>query len=149
MENIRIEKRVEGIAEVRDESGRNGLRIVIELKKEADAQGILAYLLKKTDLQVAYNFNMVAIVNKTPRQLGLKAILDAYIAHQKEVVTFRSHYELEKAEDRAHVLEGLVKGAEPPGRDHRHDQGVEEPPGRAEQPRGPIRVLRASSGRDS
>ncbi|NBD27827.1 DNA gyrase subunit A [Paenibacillus glycinis] len=109
MENIRIEKRVEGIAEVRDESGRNGLRIVIELKKEADAQGILAYLLKKTDLQVAYNFNMVAIVNKTPQQLGLKAILDAYIAHQKEVVTFRSRYELEKAEDRAHVLEGLAK----------------------------------------
>lgn len=109
MENIRIEKKVEGIAEVRDESGRNGLRIVIELKKEADAQGILAYLLKKTDLQVAYNFNMVAIVNKTPMQLGLKAMLDAYIAHQKEVVTFRSQYELEKAEDRAHVLEGLAK----------------------------------------
>ncbi|MFC4809442.1 DNA gyrase subunit A [Paenibacillus sp. GCM10023250] len=109
MENIRIEKRVEGIAEVRDESGRNGLRIVVELKKEADAQGILAYLLKKTDLQVAYNFNMVAIVNKTPMQLGLKAMLSAYIDHQKEVVTFRSRYELEKAEDRAHVLEGLAK----------------------------------------
>jgi len=109
MENIRLEKKVEGIAEVRDESGRNGLRIVVELKKEADAQGILAYLLKKTDLQVAYNFNMVAIVNKTPMQLGLKAILAAYIEHQKEVVTFRTKYELEKAEDRAHVLEGLVK----------------------------------------
>jgi topoisomerase-4 subunit A len=109
MENIRLEKKVEGIAEVRDESGRNGLRIVIELKKEADAQGILAYLLKKTDLQVTYNFNMVAIVNKHPRQLGIKEILEAYIEHQKEVVTFRSQYELEKAEDRAHVLEGLVK----------------------------------------
>ncbi|QHW34440.1 DNA gyrase subunit A [Paenibacillus rhizovicinus] len=109
MENIRIEKKVEGIAEVRDESGRNGLRIVVELKKEADAPGILAYLLKKTDLQVAYNFNMVAIVNKAPQQLGLKAILSAYIAHQKEVVTLRSRYELEKAEDRAHVLEGLAK----------------------------------------
>jgi topoisomerase-4 subunit A len=109
MENIRLEKKVEGIAEVRDESGRNGLRIVIELKKEADAQGILAYLLKKTDLQVTYNFNMVAIVNKHPRQLGIKDILEAYIEHQKEVVTFRSQYELEKAEDRAHVLEGLVK----------------------------------------
>ncbi|MBM7563466.1 DNA gyrase subunit A [Paenibacillus sacheonensis] len=109
MENIRIEKKVEGIAEVRDESGRNGLRIVVELKKEADAQGILAYLLKKTDLQVAYSFNMVAIVNKTPQQLGLKAMLEAYIAHQKEVVTLRSKYELEKAEDRAHVLEGLAK----------------------------------------
>ncbi|GGA01547.1 DNA topoisomerase 4 subunit A [Paenibacillus marchantiophytorum] len=109
MENIRLEKKIEGIAEVRDESGRNGLRIVIELKKEADAQGILAYLLKKTDLQVTYNFNMVAIVNKAPRQLGFREILEAYIAHQKEVVTFRSQYELEKAEDRAHVLEGLVK----------------------------------------
>lgn len=109
MENIRLEKRVEGIAEVRDESGRNGLRIVVELKKDADAQGILAYLLKKTDLQVAYNFNMVAIVNKTPKQLGLKDILEAYINHQKEVVTFRTQFELEKAEDRAHVVEGLVK----------------------------------------
>jgi topoisomerase IV subunit A len=109
MENLRLEKKVEGIAEVRDESGRNGLRIVVELKKDADAQGVLAYLLKKTDLQVTYNFNMVAIVNKTPRQLGLKALLEAYIEHQKDVVTKRSQYELEKAEDRAHVLEGLVK----------------------------------------
>lgn len=109
MENIRLEKKVEGIAEVRDESGRAGMRIVIELKKDADAQGILAYLLKKTDLQVTYNFNMVAIVNKTPQQLGLKEMLAAYIDHQKEVVTHRTTYELEKAEDRAHVLEGLVK----------------------------------------
>ncbi|XEC92657.1 DNA gyrase subunit A [Paenibacillus tarimensis] len=109
MENIRLEKKVEGIAEVRDESGRNGLRIVVELKKDADAQGILAYLFKKTDLQVTYNFNMVAIVNKTPKQLGLKDMLSAYIDHQKDVVTHRTKYELEKAEDRAHVLEGLVK----------------------------------------
>jgi topoisomerase-4 subunit A len=109
MENLRLEKKVEGIAEVRDESGRNGLRIVVELKKEADAQGILAFLLKKTDLQVNYNFNMVAIVNKTPKQLGLAEMLHAYVEHQKEVVTNRSQYELEKAEDRAHVLEGLAK----------------------------------------
>ncbi|WP_410514896.1 DNA gyrase subunit A [Paenibacillus sp. BR2-3] len=109
MENIRLEKKIEGIAEVRDESGREGLRIVVELKKDADAQGILAYLLKKTDLQVTYNFNMVAIVNKAPQQLGLKAILEAYIAHQREVVTHRTQYDLERAEDRAHVLEGLVK----------------------------------------
>lgn len=109
MENIRLEKKVEGIAEVRDESGRNGLRIVVELKKDADAQGILAYLFKKTDLQVTYNSNMVAIVKKAPRQLGLKAIIEAYIAHQREVVTYRTKYELEKAEDRSHVLEGLVK----------------------------------------
>ncbi|MCI3920371.1 DNA gyrase subunit A [Paenibacillus sp. TRM 82003] len=109
METIRLEKKVEGIAEVRDESGRNGLRIVVELKKEADAQGILTYLLKKTDLQVNYNFNMVAIVNKTPRQLGLKEMLVAYVEHQKDVVTRRSRHDLEKAEDRAHVLEGLAK----------------------------------------
>lgn len=69
----------------------------------------MAYLLKKTDLQVTYNFNMVAIVNKAPHQLGLKSILEAYIAHQREVVTFRTRFELEKAQDRAHVLEGLVK----------------------------------------
>ncbi|WP_080839785.1 DNA gyrase subunit A [Cohnella massiliensis] len=109
IDNLRLEKKVEGIAEVRDESGRNGLRIVIELKKDADADGILAFLFKKTDLQVAYSFNMVAIVNKAPRQLGLKAMLDAYIAHQVEVVTHRTQFDLEKAEDRAHVLEGLVK----------------------------------------
>lgn len=109
MENIRLEKKVEGIAEVRDESGRAGLRIVVELKKDADAQGILAYLLKKTDLQVTYNFNMVAIVNKAPRQLGVVEMLRAYIEHQREVVTFRTEFELEKARDRHHVLEGLVK----------------------------------------
>jgi len=109
METIRLEKKVEGIAEVRDESGRNGLRIVVELKKDADAQGILTYLLKKTDLQVNYNFNMVAIVNKTPKQLGLKEMLVAYVEHQKDVVTRRSRHDLEKAEDRAHVLEGLAK----------------------------------------
>jgi topoisomerase-4 subunit A len=109
MENLRIEKKVEGIAEVRDESGRDGLRIVVELKKDVDAQGILNFMLKKTDLQVAYNFNMVAIVNKAPRQLGFKDILVAYIAHQKEVVTRRSQYDLDKAEDRAHVVEGLIK----------------------------------------
>ncbi|WP_442603924.1 DNA gyrase subunit A [Paenibacillus sp. KN14-4R] len=109
MENVRLEKKVEGIAEVRDESGRDGLRIVVELRKDADAKGILNYLLKKTDLQVTYNFNMVAIVNKTPMLLGIKQILDAYIEHQKEVVTFRTQYDLDKALDRAHVLEGLAK----------------------------------------
>lgn len=109
IENIRLEKKVEGISEVRDESGREGLRIVIELKKEADAEGILTYLFKKTDLQVAYNFNMVAIVNKAPQQLGLREMLKAYIEHQKEVVTLRTKHDLAKAEDRAHILEGLVK----------------------------------------
>jgi len=109
MENVRLDKKVEGIQEVRDESGRDGLRIVIELRKDADAQGILNYLLKKTDLQVAYNFNMVAIVNKAPKQLGILEMMQAYIEHQKEVVTHRSQYELDKALDRMHVLEGLAK----------------------------------------
>lgn len=109
IENIRLDRKVEGIAEVRDESGRDGLRIVIELRKDADAEGILNYLLKKTDLQVTYNFNMVAIVNKAPRQLGLKPILEAYIAHQQEVVTYRTKYDLERAEDKVHVVDGLVK----------------------------------------
>lgn len=109
LENIRLEKKIDGIAEVRDESGRNGLRIVVELRKDADAQGVLNYMLKKTDLQVAYSFNMVAIVNKAPKQLGIKEMLSAYIAHQKDVVTRRTRFDLEKAEDRAHVLEGLIK----------------------------------------
>lgn len=109
MEQIRLEKQVEGIAEVRDESGREGLRIVVELKKDVDATAILNYLLKKTDLQVIYNFNMVAIVNKAPQQMGIMPILQAYVEHQKEVVTKRTEYLLQKATDRVHVLEGLVK----------------------------------------
>lgn len=107
MEHIRLDKKIEGIAEVRDESGRNGLRIVIELKKEADSQSILHYLLKKTDLQTAYNFNMVAIVNKAPQQLGIKAMLTAYLDHQKEVVLRRTQYDLRKAQDREHILLGF------------------------------------------
>ncbi|SFL73948.1 DNA topoisomerase IV subunit A [Salibacterium qingdaonense] len=109
MDEIRFDKKVEGIAEVRDDTDRTGLRIVIELKKEADPQGVLNYLYKNTDLQVSYNFNMVAIHNKTPQLLGLKQLLQAYISHQKEVVTNRSQYELNKAERRQHIVEGLKK----------------------------------------
>ena len=83
---------LEGIAEVRDESDRTGLRIVIELKKEIDAMAILQYLLKNTDLQVTYNFNMIAIHNRRPTMMTLPFLLDAYIDHQKEVVTRRSQY---------------------------------------------------------
>ena len=82
---MRILKKVEGISEVRDESDREGLRVVIELKKNANAQGILNYLFKNTDLQVSYNFNMVAINNKRPEHVGLKTILEAYLEHQREV----------------------------------------------------------------
>jgi len=109
IDEIRLDRKVEGINEVRDETDRTGLRIVIELKKEADAQGVLNFLYKNTDLQITYNFNMVAIMDRRPVLMSLPKILDAYIAHQKEVITNRSHYELEKARDRQHVVEGLIK----------------------------------------
>ena len=105
----RLDKRLEGIAEVRDESDRMGLRIVIEMKKDIQAQGILNYLYKSTDLQVAYNFNMIAIHNRRPTMMTLPLMLDAYITHQKEVVTKRSEYDLLKAKDRLHIVEGLIK----------------------------------------
>ncbi|MBU8906115.1 DNA topoisomerase IV subunit A [Desertibacillus haloalkaliphilus] len=109
MDELRFDKKVDGIAEVRDDTDRTGLRIVIELKKEADAEGILNFLFKNTDLQITYNFNMVAIFNKTPQLLGLKQLLKAYVDHQKEVVTKRSQYELNKALEREHIVEGLIK----------------------------------------
>nr|WP_185807013.1 DNA topoisomerase IV subunit A [Bacillus sp. HMF5848] len=109
MDEFRLDKKLEGIAEVRDETDRTGLRIVIELKKEADAEGVLNYLYKNSDLQVPYNFNMVAIHNRRPTQMGLAQILDAYIEHRKQVVTNRSKYELAKAQEREHVVEGLIK----------------------------------------
>lgn len=109
IDELRIDRKVEGISEVRDETDRTGLRIVIELKKEADASGVLNYLFKNTDLQITYNFNMVAIHNKRPKQMGLTDLLDAYIAHQREVVTRRSQFDLQKAKDRQHIVEGLIK----------------------------------------
>ncbi|MDG4656843.1 DNA topoisomerase IV subunit A [Ectobacillus antri] len=109
VDDLRIEKKLDGISEVRDETDRTGLRIVIELKKEANAEGILNYLYKSTDLQVPYNFNMVAIHNRRPKLMGLLQILDAYIAHQKEVVTNRSRFDLKKAEERQHIVAGLMK----------------------------------------
>ncbi len=109
MDDIRLSKSIDGIADVRDESDRTGLRIVVDIKKDMDAQLILNYLYKNTDMQVYYNYNMVAIVNKTPRQLGVLALLDAFIEHRKEVVIKRSQFELNKMEKRCHVLEGLMK----------------------------------------
>lgn len=109
MDELRLDKKVEGIAEVRDETDRTGLRIVVELKKDANAQGVLHYLYKNTDLQVPYNFNMVAIAKKRPKLMSLSNILDAYIDHQKEVVTNRSKYELQKAREREHIVAGLIK----------------------------------------
>ncbi|RAP24552.1 hypothetical protein C2W59_02069 [Bacillus pumilus] len=109
MDEFRIERKVEGISEVRDETDRTGLRIVVELKKEADANGVLNFLYKNSDLQIPYNFNMVAIHNRRPTLMTLTTILDAYIAHQKEVVTNRSAYELRKAKERHHIVDGLIK----------------------------------------
>lgn len=109
MDELRIDRKVEGILEVRDETDRTGLRVVVELKKDADSKGVLNYLYKNTDLQVTYHFNMVAIQNKIPKVLSLPQILDAYIEHQKEVMTRQTQYDLRKANDRAHILEGLIK----------------------------------------
>ncbi|WP_071395039.1 DNA topoisomerase IV subunit A [Bacillus tuaregi] len=109
IDEFRLDRKVEGIAEVRDETDRTGLRIVIELKKDADAEGILNYLFKNSDLQITYHFNMVAIHNKRPKLMGLREMLDAYINHRKEVVTRRSEFDLLKARDRSHIVEGLMK----------------------------------------
>lgn len=109
IDDIRVNNKVPGISEVRDESDRDGLRIAIELKKDADETVILNYLFKYTDLQVNYNFNMVAIDNYTPKQVGLQEILKSYILHRREVIVARSKYDKKKAEKRLHIVEGLIK----------------------------------------
>ncbi|MHC5268009.1 DNA topoisomerase IV subunit A [Enterococcus sp. LJL98] len=109
MDEIRMNKKIDGISEVRDESDRTGLQIVVELRKEANAEGILNYLFKNTDLQVNYNFNMVAIDHMHPKQVGLKRILESYITHRREVVLQRTHFDLEKARKRQHIVDGLMK----------------------------------------
>lgn len=109
IDEIRIDKKIDGIIEVRDESDKTGLQITIDLKKDANSKNILNYLYKNTELQISYNYNMIAIVNRRPMQLGLLPILDAYIEHQKEVVTKRSKYDLEHAKNRYHIVEGLIK----------------------------------------
>ena len=109
IDEIRIDKKIDGIVEVRDESDKNGLQITIELKKDANSKNILNYLYKNTELQISYNYNMIAIVNRRPMQLGLMQILDAYIAHQKEVVTKRCNFDLAHAKKRYHIVEGLMK----------------------------------------
>ena len=107
--DLRLNKKVEGIADARDETDRSGLRIAIELKKNANADGILNYLLKNTDLQINYNFNMVAIDNHRPVRVGLKHYLAAYLAYQKEVITRRTTFKQKKAQERLHIVEGLIK----------------------------------------
>lgn len=110
IDEIRLDKKIEGIAEVRDESDlEHPETIVIDLKKDANQELIIHYLLKNTDLQVSYNFNMVAIVNRRPMTLGILEILDAYIAHQKEIIQKRTQFDLETAKARMHIVEGLIK----------------------------------------
>ena len=107
---LALEKKIDGIAEVRDESDRHDpVRIVIDLKNGANKEVILNYLYKNSDLQISYNYNMVAIVNRRPMTLGILEILDAYITHQKEVVTRRTEYDLNFAKKRLHIVEGLIK----------------------------------------
>lgn len=108
MEELRLDRKVEGVAEVRDETDRDGLRVVIELKKEADAEGVLHFYLKQTDLQIAYNYNMVAIHERTPRQMGVLALLDAYLSHVKDVVIRRTTFDLEQAKRRQEVVSALM-----------------------------------------
>ncbi|ATP40295.1 DNA topoisomerase IV subunit A [Solibacillus sp. R5-41] len=110
MDELRVsDRRLEGISEIRDESDRNGLRIVIELKKDVPSQGILNFLFKSTDLQVSYNFNMIAIHDRRPTMMTLPLMLDAYIDHQKVIIRRRCQYDLKRAEDRLHIVEGLMK----------------------------------------
>ena len=107
---LALEKKIDGIVEVRDESDRHDpVRIVIDLKSNANKEVILNYLYKNSDLQISYNYNMVAIVNRRPMTLGILQILDAYIAHQREVVTKRTEYDLSFAKKRLHIVEGLIK----------------------------------------
>ncbi len=109
IDDIRFSKTIDGITDVRDASDRNGLKIIIDVNKEADANNILNYLFKNTDLQIYYNYNMVAIVNNRPTYLGLIQALDSYIEYYKDFVLKRTKFELAKREKRCHILEGLIK----------------------------------------
>lgn len=109
IDELRADKKVDGIVEVRDETDRTGLRIAIELKKDANNESIKNYLYKNSDLQISYNFNMVAISEGRPKLMGLREIIESYLNHQIEVVTNRTRYDLEQAEKRMHIVEGLMK----------------------------------------
>ncbi len=106
---LRIDKKIDGISEVRDETDREGIRIVIDLKSGANKEFVLNYLLKNTDLQVSYNYNMVSIVNRTPKTLGILPILDAYIEYYREVITRRTTFNLKAYEKEFNIVSGLIK----------------------------------------
>lgn len=109
IESLRIDKKIEGISEVRDETDRSGIRIAIDLKSNANKEVIMKYLFKNTDLQISYNYNSVAIVNRTPKTLGILEIIDAYIAHQKEVITKRTEFDLAYYTKNYNIATGLIK----------------------------------------
>ena len=109
IDEIRFNRDIDGILEVRDESDRTGLRIVIDLKKDVDANNTLNYFFKNTDLQKNYSYNMTAIKDKRPELMGIEEIIDGYINHEIEVVTRSSLFDLEKAKKREHIVEGLIK----------------------------------------
>ncbi|MCD8853564.1 DNA topoisomerase IV subunit A [Staphylococcus epidermidis] len=109
IDELRADKKVDGIVEVRDETDRTGLRIAIELKKDTNSESIKNYLYKNSDLQISYNFNMVAISEGRPKLMGLREIIESYLNHQIEVVTNRTRFDLEQAEKRMHIVEGLMK----------------------------------------
>ncbi|MGE7002410.1 DNA topoisomerase IV subunit A, partial [Staphylococcus capitis] len=109
IDELRADKKVDGIVEVRDETDRTGLRIAIELKKDVNSESIKNYLYKNSDLQISYNFNMVAISDGRPKLMGLREIIESYLNHQIEVVTNRTRYDLDHAEKRMHIVEGLMK----------------------------------------
>lgn len=109
IDEIRFNHEIDGIIEVRDESDRSGMRIVIDLKKDVDAHNTLNYLYKNTDLQKNYSYNMVAIKDKRPELMGIEEIIDGYINHEIEVVTRASQFDLDKANKREHIVEGLIK----------------------------------------
>ena len=106
---LRIDKKIDGISEVRDETDREGIRIAIDLKSGANKEFVLNYLLKNTDLQISYNYNMVSIVNRTPKTLGIIPILDAYIDHYREVVTRRTKFNLAAYQKEYNIVSGLIK----------------------------------------
>ncbi|EOD4451848.1 DNA topoisomerase IV subunit A [Staphylococcus aureus] len=109
IDELRADKKVDGIVEVRDETDRTGLRIAIELKKDVNSESIKNYLYKNSDLQISYNFNMVAISDGRPKLMGIRQIIDSYLNHQIEVVANRTKFELDNAEKRMHIVEGLIK----------------------------------------
>ena len=109
LDDIRLSKEVDGIVDVRDETDRNGMRIVVDVRKDVDVNMILNYFYKNSDLQVNYNYNMIAILNKRPKQLGLIELIDAFIAHREVIIESRSRHELTVKEKRCHILEGLMK----------------------------------------